>query len=130
MIPAQRLAAARHRALAFATADVTIDRATGDPTFDPVTGTIGDAARTTIYSGEASVSTRSPANGEPLQTGQVLVRAPLSANDVQAGDRVTINRADDWPTGATLWVHEVQGRHVAVLARIICVTQRPGADRG
>lgn len=138
MISGGQVAAARRRAGTFLTATIRIERATGAATFDSTTGTLTAGATTVVYDGPASLSTRTMTRGQvdwggqTVQAGQVLVRAPLDAQTVQPGDEVVVVDPGDFPgtDDAELWVHEVPGRQVAVLARIICAHTKPGDDGG
>lgn len=130
---AVQLARARATAATFCTAAVTITRP-GAATFDGdqiVPGT-GD----TIYSGPASISDRRDTRaaqwgGLVLNAGQWLLRAPLDAQAVKPGDLVHVDDPGDYPgTIRDLWVHDIPGRQVEVLARIIVATTKPGDDSG
>lgn len=133
MISASQVAQARATSATFLTGAVTIRRLSGPATFDPNTGTIAPASGDVIYTGPASISDARDARtvqwgGQGLQEGQTLIRAPLDAQALP-GDQVTIDNPGDYPAATrTLWVHEVKGRQVAVLTRIIATTTRPGDD--
>ena len=126
--PAQ-LAQARTTAAGFCTAQVTITRPS-DPTFTG--GVITPGTATTIYAGCASISDRRDTHptdwgGVHLEAGQWLLRAPLDAAQVRPGDLVHVDTPGDYPGGVRdLWVHEIPGRQMTVLARVIVTSTRPG----
>lgn len=129
IVSARQVARARVVASEFCTAEVTVTRG-GDPVF--ANGKITPGAGTVVYAGVASISDRRdsrPAEwgGLQLAAGQWLMRAPLNAHAVERGDLVHVDVPGDYPgVQRDLWVHEVLGRQIGVLARVIVSTTEPG----
>lgn len=82
----------------------TITRAGGVEEFDPDTGEYTTPAGSTIYSGVCEVQVsdglnarESEAGGTELTLSRVTVRVPLTVDDVEPGDIVTIDSSEADP---------------------------------
>lgn len=110
-----------------------INRSTGEPVWDPTTGTYTPAAETEIYSGKCRIKpTFSPAEREGGGAGdrevvlQVYdIELPWGASaEVDTGDTVTVTASDDaWvigkpmPVGSIGYAGNQTVRHVTVWAQ-------------
>ena len=74
-----------------------VTRSTGEPVFDPDTGTYTTPAPTTIYTGPCEVQVSdglsaqtSEAGGQVITAQRLILKVPMSVEDVQVDDVATI----------------------------------------